>query len=177
MRESFSQPVFLDATVLSNFSSTGSVTWLTSSLDGLSTVPAVEAELQRGYNQGYEYLANALKAIEDDQIPVEETATEELEQAYPKIRNQLDPGEAEAFVASDITGGTLVTDDGAARQLASAYEIELTGSIGLLVRGIVREELSVETADAWLITWIDEQSYYAPVESVSEILPDGYEQE
>ncbi|MCU4973974.1 hypothetical protein OB955_14670 [Halobacteria archaeon AArc-m2/3/4] len=172
MSESFSRPVLLDATVLSNFASTDSVTWLTSTLEGLSTVPAVEMELRQGHEKGYAYLANALEVIDGGQITVNETAPEQLEQAYPKIQKRLDPGEAEAFVAADTTGGTLVTDDGAARQLASAYEIELTGSIGLLVRGVVREDLTIKTADDWLTTWIDERSYYAPVESVHEVLPE-----
>ncbi|UHQ98731.1 hypothetical protein HYG81_22490 (plasmid) [Natrinema zhouii] len=174
MSESFSPPVVLDATVLSNFASTESVTWLTSVLENLTTVPAVERELQRGTENGYPYLENALKAIETGHIPLEESAPEQLEQAYPTIRDQLDLGEAEAFVVADRTGGTLVTDDGAARDLASTYEIDLTGSIGILVRGVVREKLTVETADSWLTTWIDECSYYAPVESVSDVLPDEY---
>jgi hypothetical protein len=41
MSESFSRPVVLDATVLSNYASTDSVPWLTTTLDALQTVPAV----------------------------------------------------------------------------------------------------------------------------------------
>ncbi|WP_222912703.1 hypothetical protein [Natrinema sp. SYSU A 869] len=80
MSESFSPPVILDATVLSNFASTESVTWLTSVLENLTTVPAVERELQRGPESGYTYLENALKAIETGQIPLEGSAPEQLEQ-------------------------------------------------------------------------------------------------
>jgi predicted nucleic acid-binding protein len=174
MSEAFSRPVVLDATVLSNFASTDSITWLTATFDGLMTVPAVKNELRRGTEVGYEYLTSALGAIENGEITIDEAATEVLEQAYPKIRDRLDPGEAEALVAADRIEGTLVTDDGTARQLASSHEIELTGSIGLLVRGIIQDELTVETANSWLQTWVDERSYYAPVESVSDVLPDEY---
>lgn len=139
MSESFSSPVVLDATVLSNFASTASVTWLTSVLGNPMTVPAVERELRRGTENGYAYLDTALEAIETGHIPLEESAPEQLEQTYPTIRDQLDLGEAEALVVADQTSGTLVTNDGAARHLASTYEIELTGSIGLLVRGVVQE--------------------------------------
>jgi len=66
------------------------------------------------------------------------------------VRERLDPGEAQALVAALSAGGTLATDDGPARSLASEYDIAVTGSIGLLVRGVVRNELSVETADTWL---------------------------
>ncbi|ELY88605.1 hypothetical protein [Natrinema altunense] len=174
MSESFSLPVILDATVSSNFASTESVTWLTAVLENLTTVPAIEWELQRGIENGYPYLENALEAIRTGQIPLEKSVTEQLEQAYPTIRDQLDPGEAEAFVVADRTDGTLVTDDGAARNPASTYEINLTGSIGLLVRGVVRDNLTVETADSWFTTWVDECDYYAPVESVSDVLFDEY---
>jgi len=91
------------------------------------------------------------------------------------VQTRLDPGEAEALVAAHTAGGTLVTDDGAARTLAAEYDVVLTGSIGLLVRGVVREELTVETADQWLTTWIDERNYYAPVDSVTAALPDDFE--
>lgn len=174
MSRPFLRPVVLDATVLSNYASTDSVSWLTSAFEGLWTVPAVVAELRRGIDHGYEYLSGPLEAVDRGQISVEESAPGNLERASPDVRDRLDPGEAEALVAADHSGGTLVTDDGTARSLASKREIALTGSIGLLVRGIVCGELPVERADRWLSTWMDERSYYAPVDSVRDVLPDDY---
>lgn len=78
-------------------------------------------------------------------------------------------------MAADTASGTLVTDDGPARALAADYDLALTGSIGLLVRGVVLEELTVETADQWLTMWIEERNYYSPVDSVAEALPDDFE--
>lgn len=176
MSESFSRPVVLDATVLSNYASTDSVSWLTTTLDDLQTVPAVRTELEQGREVGYAYLEHALDVLESGRIGVAETAPEQLQQDYPAVQNHLDPGEAEALVAAHITGGTLVTDDGPARSLAADYGIALTGSIGLLVRGVVLEELTVETADEWLTTWIDERNYYSPVDNVTAALPDDFEE-
>jgi len=48
MSEPVSRPVVLDATVLSNYASTDSVTWLTTTLDDLWTVPAVRTETGAG---------------------------------------------------------------------------------------------------------------------------------
>jgi len=48
-----------DATVLSNYASTDSVTWLTTTLDDLWTVPAVRTELEQGREVGYAYLEHA----------------------------------------------------------------------------------------------------------------------
>ena len=176
MSESFSQPVVLDATVLSNYASTDSVSWLTTTLDALQTVPAVRTELEQGREVGYAYLKHALDVLETGEIGIAETAPEQLQQDYPAVQKRLDPGEAESLVAAHTAGGTLVTDDGPARALAADYDVALTGSIGLLVRGVVLEELTVETADEWLTTWIEERNYYAPVDSVTAALPDDVEE-
>jgi len=45
----------------------------------------------------------------------------------------------------------------------------------LLVRGVVLKELTVETADEWLTTWIEERNY-APVDSVTAALPEDFEE-
>ena len=176
MSEAFSPPIILDATVLSNYASTDAVSWLTTTLNELQTVPAVQTELKQGREAGYTYLENALAAIESGDITIAENAPEQLQADYPELRDRLDAGEAEAFVAAHTAGGTLVTDDGAARTLATDYDVSLTGSIGVLVRGVVRGDVTVETADEWLTTWIDERQYYAPVDSVTVVLPDEFEE-
>jgi len=176
MSEPLVRPIVLDATVLSNFASTDSVTWLTTTLEDLQTVPAVRTELENGREAGYTYLNHALSVLESGDIGVVETAPEQLQQDYPEIEDRLDPGEAEALVAAHTAGGTLVTDDGTARTLAADYDVALTGSIGLLVRGVVRGELPVETADEWLTAWIEERNYYAPVDSVTAALPDDVDE-
>jgi len=175
MSEPFSRPVVLDSTVLSNYASTDSVTWLTTTLDDLQTVPAVRAELEQGCEVGYAYLEHALDAIESGGIEIAETAPEQLQQEFSELQTRLDPGEAEALVAAHTADGTFVTDDGPARALAADYDVALTGSIGLLVRGVVLEEVTVETADEWLTTWIEDRNYYAPVDSVTAALPDDGE--
>ena len=176
MSEPLVRPVVLDATVLSNFASTDSVTWLATTLEDLQTVPAVRTELEHGRAAGYAYLTHALAVLETGEISVVGSAPEQLQQDYPEIKDRLDPGEAEALVAAHTAGGTLVTDDGAARALATDYDVALTGSIGLLVRGVVRDDLTVETADEWLTTWIDVRNYYAPVDSVTAALPEDFEE-
>jgi predicted nucleic acid-binding protein len=176
MSESFSRPVVLDATVLSNYASTNSVSWLTTTLDDLQTVPAVRTEMEQGREVGYAYLEHAIDVLESGRIGITETAPEQLQQDYPEVQTRLDPGEAEALVAAHTAGGTLVTDDRAARTLAADYGVTLTGSIGLLVRGVVLGELTVETADEWLTTWIEERNYYAPVDSVTAALPEDFEE-
>jgi len=176
MSESFSTPVILDATVLSNFASTDTVPWLTTVLDHPHTVPAVRAELEEGYNAGYEFLGGAVEAIEAE-FEIAETAPKVLREDHLAVRDRLDAGEAEALAAALTADGTLGTDDGPARTVASEYNTALTGSIGLLVRGVVLEELTVEMADTWLTTWIQDRNYFSPVDSVAEALPPADETE
>ena len=152
MSRSFSRPLVLDTTVLSNYASSDSVTWLTTTLADLRTVPAVQHELERGQKVGYTDLHRAVDSLEAGDIEIVAEASDRLQHDYPDVRDQLDPGEAEALVAARLTDGTLVTDDNPARTLADSHDVPVTGSIGLLVRGIVIGELSVETADDWLAT-------------------------
>lgn len=166
----------LDATVLSNFASSASLSWLLSAFSTVETVPAVQQELRRGVENGYQFLEPAVQAIENDQILVFTAAPELVTQTnYSYAYERLDAGEAEAFAVAEQTDETLVTDDLAARRLAEDYGVEKTGSIGLLASGVVRNELSVETADDWIDVWREERDYYSPVESVSQVLPDKSE--
>lgn len=164
MSRRYLQPVFLDATVLSNFASSGAVGFLETVLDSPVVVPAVRDEIERGRNLGHEYLATAVDAF-DDGLPVGDRPAED-----GGVRERLDAGEAAALRGALEHDGTLASDDLAARRLADDLSVPVTGSIGLLVLGIERGHIDRETADAWLDVWRTERGYFAPVESVSEIL-------
>ena len=56
--------------------------------------------------------------------------------------------------------------------MAAQRDIPVTGSIGLLVLCVESEYIDHNTADEWLDTWRERRGYYAPVESVTEILND-----
>lgn len=163
--ESVPAPAVLDATVLSNFASTDALWVLPAVLPRPQTVPAVQTELEHGIAEGYTFLKRADAAL-DEEIPVVDLPTPVPEE----IATALDPGEAEAIHVAQSGGGTLVSDNRDARTLAETEELPVTGSLGVLVRGIKQDELDVETADSWLKHWQQEHEYYSPVESVSELL-------
>jgi len=77
--------------VLSNYASTDSVTWLTTTLDDLWTVPAVRTELEQGREVGYAYLEHALDGLGQGGSGLMETAPEQLQQDYPTVQTRLDP--------------------------------------------------------------------------------------
>lgn len=168
MTDEYPQPVVLDATVLSNFASTDGVSLLVTVLESPVVVPAVCDELERGLDAGHEYLDTVVDALETD-LPIQSLP---YDSDFQEIRDRLDPGEAESLLLAIEHSGTLATDDLAARKMAEQRDVPVTGSIGLLVIGVESGLLNRETADEWLDTWRDQRGYYAPVESVSEIVDD-----
>ncbi|WP_049934819.1 hypothetical protein [Haloplanus natans] len=169
MAEGHPQPVFLDTTVVSNFASTDGIGFLSTLLESPVVVPAVREEIERGERAGYEYLGVAVDAI-GESLPIREVPSEADDS---EIRDRLDAGEAESILGVLSHGGTVATDDLAARRVAESRDLPVTGSIGLLVLGIERERIDSKTADEWLDRWRKRRGYYAPVESVTELLDDG----
>lgn len=163
-----SQLVVLDTTVLSNFASTDGLSLVTAILESPVVVPAVRDELERGLDAGHEYLATAVDAL-DEGLSVQPLSSDD---DRPEIRDRLDLGEAESLLWAIEHRGTLATDDLAARTIADQRGVPVTGSIGLLVLGVESGHLDRATADEWLDTWREKRGYYAPVESVTEILDD-----
>jgi len=65
MPDGYPQPVFLDATVISNFASTSSVEFLVHLLEAPVVAPAVRDEIERGVKHGHEYLISAVEAFDE----------------------------------------------------------------------------------------------------------------
>lgn len=166
MPDRYPQPVFLDTTVIGNFASTSSVEFLVHLLEAPIVVPAVRDEIERGVKHGHEYLTSAVEAF-DNGLAVSDVPPEI---GGVSLHDRLDPGETEALRGAVEHDGTIATDDLAARRLVTELDMPVTGSIGLLVLGIKREHIDSETADKWLEVWRDERGYYAPVESVTELV-------
>ncbi|ELZ68724.1 hypothetical protein C457_11026 [Haloferax prahovense DSM 18310] len=174
MSEEGSLALAFDVTVLSKFASSNSIDWLTTEFDQLYTVPAVRDEIDRGIEGGHTFLEPAQMALEAGRFQIA-AIDSELADRFESERNRLDRGEFEAFLLARKNGWTLVTDDAAGRQVTKDKDVDVTGSIGLLVRGVVRGGLSLTLANEWLHTWTTERGYYAPVDNVGDVLPDGYE--
>lgn len=166
MSEEFAQPVFLDTTVISNFASTNAIDFLIHVLDAPIVVPAVQDEIEQGVDDGHEYLTAAVVAFGDGLVISD--APPEIE--GETLRDQLDRGETAALRGAVEYDGTIATDDLAARRLAEELGVPVTGSVGLLFIGVKHELIDVEIADEWLKTWREERGFFAPVESVTELL-------
>ena len=164
MANELRSPVVLDATVLSKFAVTDDLDLLGMLPARFVTVEAVTDELRAGIDAGYGRLGRAIGAT--DVITVEGSPGSD-------VLDELDSGESYALYATQEQAGTLATDDLPARELATERGIELTGSVGILVRLVLHDELTVDDADAILERWIEDARYRSPIKSVSEILEEG----
>lgn len=63
----------------------------------------------------------------------------------------------------------LATDDKAGRRLGLQYKVSLTGTVGVLIRGIREGYLTLSTGNRILKEMI-RYEYYSPVESLDELI-------
>lgn len=159
-----SSPSVLDATILSNFAYVDSVDLL-AGLAGVCTVPVVEGELVAGV-ENHPHLQVALDEL-DDTIPVG-SLSDDVVDREATVREQLDPGESQAFAYAEVHDGRLLTDDGDARSFAKTRDVTVVGSVGVLLAAIDAGRIDEATADDWLATWIDETGFYVPHRRISE---------
>lgn len=157
-------PTVLDTTVPSNFAFIGRMDLVTA-LPRVCTVPEVQRELRVGVDS-HPYLQQALDHL-GETIPVVELDNGIVE-LIPELEYRLDPGEAQAMAVASVHGGTLVSDDGAARAYARGRDVPVTGSIGVLVTAVDDGRIAGSDADRWLKQWIDETGYRAPSREFSD---------
>jgi predicted nucleic acid-binding protein len=156
----------LNTTVLSNFAHVNRVELLLD-LPRLVTVDAVQEELEAGA-ETHLYIKNAL-AVLGKQIPVI-TPSGSAAKLEAELLEWLDPGEAQALAVAEVADGLVITDDGDARTAAKQRGVDLTGSIGLLVRFVDDSEISAATADGYLKRWIDEAGFRSPARDLDVFL-------
>ncbi len=82
----------------------------------------------------------------------------------------LDHGEIHALYVAFQREGTIVTDDGPARDRADDLGVPVTGSIGLLIRLVREEHITVDEADAIHHHWVTEEGFRLPVSSIADAL-------
>ena len=131
------------------------------------TPAAVRDELVAG-NELYPFLTDATTAISTEIQAVE--MDEGSRAVYEQLRDRLDRGEAECLAIAETHDGLLVTDDGAARQLARDRDVRVTGTIGVFTELVDEDVIDEATADAWLKRLVDETDYRVPSREFSDYL-------
>ena len=90
-------------------------------------------------------------------------------QFYSNLIIHLGKGEASCIAAAEVLKGIVVTDDRSARQQCQHYNVQFTGTIGILKAGVIDGTIPLNQADMVLDRMI-KQGFYSPVRSISEII-------
>jgi len=153
----------LDTTLLSNFAHAGRPDLLQTALGETAvTTATVLTELRQGEaaglvpRQGWSWLPLT------DLTPAEAA----LAAGYRKI---VDAGEADCLAVAVTRNGRFLSDDMAARRLAQAEGVTVSGTLGVLLHLIEQHHLTLATADA-LLAQMRQAGYRAPVSTLQRLL-------
>ena len=128
-------------------------------------------ELRRGIERGYSFLKPVLNATEDSEgwLKILVLKSPEESQLLQEINEFLHPGEASCIALAISRNMILVTDDLAARRVASRRNVRLTGTVGILVEMVYSGILSIEDGNALLKEMID-RGYRSPCNCLDEFV-------
>jgi len=108
-------------------------------------------------------------SVLDEDIPVV-TLPQQAQELETELLEKLDRGETQSLAVAEVSDGTIVTDDGDAGRTTNDRDVNLTGSIGLLVRFVEEGRLPTRTADGYLKRWIDEAGFRSPARDLDVFL-------
>lgn len=155
----------LDTTILSNFAHAQRPDLVQFTLkETAATTGAVMAELRRGEALGL------VMHVDWTWLTVLEL-TQSEEALAVQWQETLDAGEAACLAVAITRGGRLLSDDLAARRLAQARGVPISGTIGVLLHLVAGGRLTVATADS-LLEVMRQHGYRAPVLSLHAYLED-----
>ena len=166
-----SRDLFFDTVTLSNFALARRVDLLVDRYGQQARITQeVRNEVLEGIVAGYP----ALRAIEvalqqEERLSATGELTAEERRVYRELLHSLAPGEASCVACAKVRGGTVVTDDRAARGCCGERDVRVTGTIGILKACVQDGTLAAEQADAILRSMID-AGYFSPVRRISDLL-------
>jgi len=163
-----------NTTALSNFAAIGRLDLLADRYRGQAfTTVEVGDELRRGFHAGYTYLEAVWQQLETVSpsgwlriLSPESTVEHTLRAEFDEL---LDPGEASCLTLAISHQLVFVTDDLTARRLATARNVALTGTLGILIALVRTNALSLSEANEILATMI-QRRYHAPVDRLDGLI-------
>ena len=156
--------ILADTTVLNNFAQVRRPDLLRRAFSGLSAPMEVRDGLAAGELKGLVPICDWSWLT-----LIELTDAERVRAA--ELRGSAGIGEAACLAVLVAQGGLLLTDDGPARRLAAALGVELSRTIGVLIKLLRRKDITLEQGDALLQEMID-RGYRSPVRSLREVIAD-----
>ncbi len=168
-------PEFIfNTTTLSNFAAVNRLDLLTNRYQGRAfTTLEVGDELRRGLQAGYTYLDPVCRQLSHlnpaGWLVTLVPETEQEHRLRAEFDDRLDIGEASCLALAVTRGLTFITDDRAARQLAQAHAVPLTGTLGILLALVRDDVLPLANANQLLAEMI-RQRYRSPITRLDDLL-------
>jgi predicted nucleic acid-binding protein len=160
----------VDATVLSNLASVNRLDLLDLLQDSIYVASAVYEEVQRGIEEGYEFLTSVDLALTDACLLLTTLEGEREWQLYQSVPVKLHRGEAMSLAIASCRQWRTLTDDRAARSYAKRLDVPTSGTLGLLCYAVRSRRLALEEANTLLAEMIARARYRSPVTDLQDIL-------
>lgn len=154
--------LLLDNTVLSNFALVGRIELLTNALGSqIATTPQVMDEFNDGVARG-RVPETKLDWLEVINIEAKE------ETVFQELLMRVNAGEAACLALASQRNGRILTDDRDARKLAAQLKIPVSGTLGVLLRLVEIDTLTLFEANEILGQMVS-KGYRSPVQKLEEL--------
>ena len=135
----------------------------------LCVTEQVRVELAAGLTAGHAGLDAVETALAADMITQAGPVDTAARGIFAELLRSMGAGEASCIVLAFQGGGTVVTDDRAARRRCGGRGIPVTGTIGILHALCADGTVSAEDADTLLARMV-EIGFYSPIRRVSDLI-------
>lgn len=154
--------LLLDNTVLSNFALVGRIELLTNALGSqITTTPQVIDEFNNGVARG------RVPETKLDWLDVINMTAQE-ETVFQELLMRVNAGEAACLAVASKRNGRILTDDRDARKLAAQLKIPVSGTLGVLLRLVEIDTLTLFEANEFLSRMVS-KGYRSPVLKLEEL--------
>ncbi len=161
--------VIFDSCVLSNFALMEGMHILKKLYAGRAcTTDFVRLEILKGIHSGHEKLAEINQAIKDGWLEERAFKSRREKAIFEKLSTSLGSGEASCIAIAHSRGYLFASDDRAAREEASVLTVKITGTIGILLRGIKKKVIDLNEGERLLKLMI-KAGFFSPIRSLREI--------
>jgi predicted nucleic acid-binding protein len=159
-----------DNCVLSNFALSGSLSIIKKLYANTAYVTDFAvAENMKGILKGYAGLIAVREAIKEGWLKEITLETEDEKSLFESLAVSMGLGEASSIAVAKTRGFVFACDDRVARRDAGFLGVELTGTIGIIMKAVKKKLFSPKEADSILRRMIA-HGFYSPINSIKEVL-------
>lgn len=130
----------------------------------------VVIEIQHGAYQQYPNAILCLKSLnQTPSWPLIYTLDWQINPQYQQLQRIVGKGEAAAITLASIHRATVATDDRKARQAAQQLGLQITGSVGILVRLVNQQMMPLAQANT-VLQLMREAGFFSPIQNIDHLI-------